>query len=221
MAKRVILDPPGYTFSQFSLLTGHTSKECALQDVSLYSSPADVDLRLPLMSAAMTSVTGREMVLALGREGGLPVIPANIDELQMVRWIEEVKDEKMGFVEDPLKARENDTIEHVLKNINERGHTRVPVCDRNNHFLGMFEEEHFYISGKRPSDLVTLSMIPCDDLLCTEDENLSIDDARNILSGNSQKYVVVLDDQRRLVKMAFKKDMLEAKVAAAITTYEG
>ena len=65
MAERVILEA-GKTFSEFSLLTNFTSKECTLQKINLDSDFSNLSLRLPFMSAAMTSVTGYEMALSLG-----------------------------------------------------------------------------------------------------------------------------------------------------------
>ena len=72
MAERVILEA-GKTFSEFSLLTNFTSKDCTLQKISLGNSLGGMKLRLPFMSAAMTSVTGYEMALSLGKEGGIGV----------------------------------------------------------------------------------------------------------------------------------------------------
>ena len=71
MAKQIIIDPPGLTFQEFSLLTGHTKKDCSISNITLETKIADIPLRIPFLSAAMLSVTGYEMALALGKEGGL------------------------------------------------------------------------------------------------------------------------------------------------------
>ena len=65
MADRVILET-GETFSEFSLLTNYTSKDCTLQKINLKTNLGKLKLNLPFLSAAMTSVTGYEMALALG-----------------------------------------------------------------------------------------------------------------------------------------------------------
>ena len=70
MAKKVILEP-GRTFSEFSLLTDYTTKNCNLNNINLKSNLGKLELGIPFLSAAMTSVTGYEMALALGKEGGL------------------------------------------------------------------------------------------------------------------------------------------------------
>ena len=60
MAERVILET-GKTFSEFSLLTNYTSKDCTLQKIDLKTKLGNLELSLPFLSAAMTSVTGYEM----------------------------------------------------------------------------------------------------------------------------------------------------------------
>jgi len=68
MVKEIITDP-GRTFAEYCLLPGFTPDGCDIQSVSLESTLAGVRLKIPLWSAAMTSVTNKEMVMALGREG--------------------------------------------------------------------------------------------------------------------------------------------------------
>ena len=78
MAKRIILQP-GRTFREFCLLTGRTKRHGTISDVTLQTKLTDhLTLKLPLLSAAMTSVTGYEMALALGKEGGLGILPARL-----------------------------------------------------------------------------------------------------------------------------------------------
>ena len=90
MAERVILEA-GKTFSEFSLLTNFTKKSCTLQDISLESELGGMKLGLPFMSAAMTSVTGYEMALSLGKEGGIGILPARLSINEQVEIIEKVK----------------------------------------------------------------------------------------------------------------------------------
>ena len=90
MAKKVILET-GKTFGEFSLLTDYTSKDCTLQNINLETDLGGLKLRHPFLSAAMTSVTGYEMALALGKEGGLGVLPARLSVKEQVSIIEKIK----------------------------------------------------------------------------------------------------------------------------------
>ena len=121
MADRVILET-GKTFSEFSLLTNYTSKDCTLQKINLKTNLGKLKLSLPFLSAAMTSVTGYEMALALGKEGGLGVLPARLSIKEQVEIIEKIKGYEMGFVEDPITVRENATIDEVVRLVEKHGH---------------------------------------------------------------------------------------------------
>ncbi len=223
MAKKIILQA-GRTFQEFALLPGHTSKECTVPNISLETRLADnLTLKIPLLSAAMTSVTGYEMALALGKEGGLGVLPIRLPIEEQVGIIKRIKHYEMGFVEEPVTARENETIEEVLRKVEKHGHTRVPIVDRNNTFLGIFEQQHYWTTGANEHDMVTEAMIsPNDNGLPTcRKPDITIEEAKQRLKEAKKNYLVILDDLGRLVKLAFKKDTEKIKVSAAIPTHEG
>ncbi len=222
MAKEIILQP-GRTFHEFALLPGHTSKECIVPNISLETRLAEsLTLKIPLLSAAMTSVTGYELALALGKEGGLGVLPMRLPVEEQVDVIRRIKHYERGFVEEPVTARENETIEEVLRKIEKHGHTRVPIIDRNNTFLGIFEQQHYWTTKANEHDMVTEAMISLgdDSLPTSRQPNITIEEAKQRLRKANKNYLVILDDIGRLVKLAFKKDTENISVGAAISTYE-
>ena len=218
MAERVILEA-GKTFSEFSLLTNFTKKSCTLQDISLESDLGGMKLGLPFMSAAMTSVTGYEMALSLGKEGGIGILPARLSIKEQVEIIEKVKGHEMGFVEDPISVRENATIDEAVRIVEKHGHSKVPIADRNNVFLGLFSFDKYLETNATPADEVTTIMIKPKDLPYTKNQNISLEEAKDQLI--KKNYLIVLDDLGRLVKIAFKKDVEKIAVGAAISTHKG
>ena len=218
MAERVILET-GKTFSEFSLLTNYTPKECTLQKIKLKTKLGSLKLNLPFLSAAMTSVTGYDMALALGKEGGLGVLPARLSIDEQVSIIEKIKGYEMGFVEDPITVRETATIDEVVRLVEKHGHSKVPIADRNNVFLGLFSFDKYLETNATPGDPVTTIMITPKELPCTSNPNISLEEAKKKLKGKS--YLVVLDELGRLVKIAFQKDIDNISVAAAISTHKG
>ena len=218
MAKKVILET-GKTFSEFSLLTEYTSKECTLQNINLEAKQGGLKLRHPFLSAAMTSVTGYKMALALGKEGGLGVLPARLSIKEQVEIIRKIKGYEMGFVEDPITVRENATIDEVVRLVEKHGHSKVPIADRNNVFLGLFSFDKYLETNATPGEAVTTIMIKPKDLPCCNNPDISLEDAKNELTENN--YLIVLDELGRLVKLAFRKDVENIAVAAAISTHKG
>lgn len=222
MVRKIIYEP-GRTFSEFCLLPGYTKKKCIIPNISLETRLAGLDLKIPLLSAAMTSVTGYEMALALGKEGGMGVLPARLSIEEQADIVSKIKNYEMGFVEDPVKVRKDSTVEYVLKQIEKHGHSKVPVVDKNNIFLGMFTLQHYLQSAVSLQDKVTDVMLTIEkeEVPYSKNPNISVDEAKELLETNEQHYLVVLDNQNRLEKLAFKKDIEQIKVGAAISTHEG
>ena len=189
MAQRVITEA-GKTFSEFSLLTDFTSKDCTLQNINLDNKLNGINLRLPFMSAAMTSVTGYEMALALGKEGGVGILPARLSVKEQVEIIDKIKGYEMGFVEDPITVRETATIDEVVRLVEKHGHSKVPIADRNNVFLGLFSFDKYLETNATPGDEVTSIMIKPNDLPCTLNHNISLDEAKTELA--EKNYLIVL-----------------------------
>ncbi len=223
MVKKII-SKPGRTFNEFSLLTGYTDEGCNIHTVDLNTKLSDnLVLGIPFLSAAMTSVTGYEMALDLGKERGLGVLPVRLPIEEQVRIVKMIKAYEIGFVEDPLTARENTSIEEVLRKLNKFGHSKIPIIDRYGVFKGMFVRQHYWAVGGSPQDAVSSVMIAFDSnkkiSYCNNPE-ISIDEARALLKTSEDNYLVVLDGQNRLVKLAFAKDVEKIKVAVAISTHK-
>jgi len=218
MAKKVILEA-GRTFSEFSLLTDYTPKECNLNSINLKSKLGNLELGNPFLSAAMTSVTGYEMALALGKEGGLGVLPARLSIKEQVEIINQIKGYEMGFVEDPVSVRDNATIDEAVRLVEKHGHSKIPVTDRNNVFLGLFNFDKYLESNETPAENIMTVITKEGELPVTNNENITVDEAKKELQKNN--YLVVLDDLNRLVKIAFKKDVDNIVVGAAISTHRG
>jgi len=218
MAKKVILDA-GRTFSEFSLLTDYTSKDCNLNSINLKSKLGDLELGNPFLSAAMTSVTGYEMALALGKEGGLGILPARLSIKEQVEIINQIKGYEMGFVEDPISVRDNATIDEAVRLVEKHGHSKIPVTDRNNVFLGLFNFDKYLESNETPAESIMSVVTGVDELPVTKNPNITVNEAKKELQNNN--YLIVLDDLSRLVKIAFKKDVDNIVVGAAISTHKG
>jgi IMP dehydrogenase len=225
MVKEILGDykAAGRTFSEFSLLPGYTKADCIPANVDLETKLGSLVLRIPMISAAMTSVTGYEMALALGKEGGLGILPAKLPIEEQADIVQRIKKHEMSFVDEPQKARETATVEAVLRILARYGHSKIPIVDRNNQFLGLFDQQRYLESNARPKDSVKTVMIPFDGgaIPFVNNESITVDEAKKHLEGVGKNYLVVLDKQNRLVKLAFKKDEETVKVGAAISTYPG
>ena len=173
----------------------------------------------------MTSVTDYEMALALGNVGGIGILPVKMPDKKVVEIVERIKQQDLSFVEDPLTVRENTTIDEVVSRIEQHGHSTIPIVNKFRKFLGMFVQENYWESQVSSSDPVTAIMIPYDSGknnidVCSNPE-ITVDQAKDELKKIKGKYMVVLDNKQRLIKMALKKDIEYIKVGVGISTHPG
>ncbi len=219
MAKSVIMKP-GRTFQEFSLLPGLTRSDCTIADVGLETRLAGLQLGIPLLSAAMMSVTDYDMALALAKEKGIGILPARLPIEQQAATVNRIKSYEMGFVERPLTVPQEATIDQVLKIVEQHGHSKVPIVDMYRNFLGIFNYQDYL---KRPiprNAPVTEAMAtPETGVQCINKPDITVEEAKKIMEDKQVNYLVVVDNQQRLVKLAFKKDEEKLKVGAAISTH--
>jgi len=172
----------------------------------------------------MTSVTGYELALALGREGGVGILPSRLPVSEQAEIVRRIKSYEMSFVDEPVTVRDVATIEDVLREIEKHGHSKIPVVDRNNVFRGIFVREHYWAANAEVGDSVSSVMIPFGgvggEIPYSNNPDLTVEQAKKLFDGEGN-YVVVLDDQNRLVKLAFRKDVEQVRVGSAISTHEG
>lgn len=221
MVKQVILKP-GRTYQEFSLLPALTRKDCIITNISLETRLHDsLPLRIPILSAAMTSVTGYDMALALGKEGGLGVLPAQLQIDEQAGIVKKIKQYEMSFVDEPTTIRDTSTIEEALRLVERQGHSKIPVIDRHNVFKGMFDYKDYLKTNATPAEQVTCAMIQQEliDKHIIKDASMTVEQAKSTMLERSVNHLVVLDSEGRLDKLAFKKDEEKIKIASAISTH--
>jgi len=225
MAKDIIYEP-GRTFGEFSLLTGYTSKECSPQNINLNTRLYDNQfLKIPLISSPMTSVTGEEMAIALGKIGGMGVLPARFTAEEQAKIVTNIKNQDLSFVDEPKTLYSNHTIEKALSIIQSYGYSTLPIVNKFREFKGMFTQENYWESNVSNADKVINAMIPYkkgdSNIDVSYNPDITEQEAKNILKNSNKKYLVVLDNLERLIKLAFKQDIDTIKVGVATDTYPG
>ncbi len=221
---KVINWKPGRTFNEFSLLTDLTTENTTLDNISLKTKLGkNLTLKIPFMSAAMTSVTGEKMALALGKAGGIGILPVKYSSEKQAKIVSKIKDQDLTFVEEPICVRETETIEEVIRRIEKHGYSTIPIVNKFRQLLGIFTQEHYWKMNISTEEKVTKAMKPIDELkekTCFN-PNLTVEEIKKQLMETQEKYIVVLDEEKRLIKMAFKQDLEDIKVGVAISTYLG
>ncbi len=236
MAKTIITEP-SRTLMEYRLLPALTTPESMHGSISLATAIAGdrkgghLRLNVPVLSAAMQSVSGTRMAIELARLGGAAVIFASqtaADEAAMVRA---VKSYRAGFVH-PRTISPDLPIAEVVKLTDALGYSTFPVVDESRKLLGLLTRNDFdpvRHAGKRADE----RMVPRAKLTV----GVSVRDlakAYELLTESHQPVLPIVDEHDGLVSMVFRKDirdhldnpdqLLDAKnrfvVFAAINTHD-
>ncbi|MEJ5230083.1 MAG: IMP dehydrogenase [Pseudothermotoga sp.] len=166
----------------------------------------DIWLNIPLVSAAMDTVTEAELAKALAREGGVGVIHKNMSIEEQAHQVSIVKRTENGVIYDPVTIHADDSIEKALQLMSTYRIGGLPVVDEKGHLLGLitnrdirFEEDY----ARSVRELMT----PMSQLIVAE-PSISLEEAKQILHANKIEKLPLVDSQNRLVGLITIKDIM-------------
>ena len=163
----------------------------------------DITLNIPILSAAMDTVTESKMAIAMAQNGGLGVIHKNFDISHQASEVARVKRFEAGIVYDPITMSPNNTIEDVFSIMDEKNISGFPVVDKNKKLLGIITNRDVrFVSNKKSlvKDYMTKKVI-------TISKNQSTNYAKKILHENRIEKLVVIDSQKRCIGLITVKDI--------------
>jgi len=168
-----------------------------------------VELTVPVLSAAMDTVTEAEMAIAMARHGGLGVLHRNLGVDEMAAQIEQVKRADELIIRDVVTASPDQTVRDVDRMMEEEGVSGAPVIDDGDEVLGI-------ISGTdiRPylevgeSDAVEEAMT---DEVVTASESVTAREALELMYEHKIERVPVVDGENRLVGLVTMAGILQRR----------
>ncbi|MDO9578521.1 MAG: IMP dehydrogenase [Candidatus Cloacimonadales bacterium] len=210
MAKKII-NEPSRTLMEYRLLPGLTTAENSPAEISLrtplvYTPQQDKKffLNIPLVSAAMQSVSSDRMGIELAKLGGVAFIYSSQSIEAQIGMIEKIKQHKAGFV-NPKAVKPEMTIQDMYLIRHETGHSTFPVVDDTGIFLGLISKWDYDIS-LHGSFMVKDRMIPKKNI----EVGVKITDlkeANRILLESHKSILPILDETGKLLHIVFRKDI--------------
>ena len=175
------------------------------RDVGLRTSlTARIELGLPLLSAAMDTVTEARMAICLAQEGGLSVIHKNITPEQQAREVAKVKKFESGVITDPITVSPMTSIADVLAITKKHRISGVPVVDRDS-LVGIVTGRDLRFET-RLDEPVSKAMT-AKDRLVTVKEGASKSEIQSLLHEHRIEKVLVIDDEFHLKGLVTVKDI--------------
>ena len=218
------------TFDDVLLLPRYSDFLPSEVDISS-SLTGKISLKIPLLSAAMDTVTESKMAISLAEAGGIGVIHKNNSIEKQASEVKSVKKYESGIVRDPVTISSTNSIEELKNLTNELSISGMPVVD-NGQLKGIVTGRDFRYAENMDSNVSTI-MTPFEKLV-TVDEGFAQEDVMQLMYKNRIEKVLVLDENKNLSGLVTMKDIEKSaqhpnatkdnsgrlRVAAAIGTEE-
>ncbi|MEE1023357.1 MAG: IMP dehydrogenase [Muribaculaceae bacterium] len=205
IADRVQME--GLTFDDVLLIPAFSN--VLPREVSLASKfSRRITLNVPLVSAAMDTVTEWQLAIAIAREGGIGVIHKNMSIEEQARQVHAVKRAENGMIYDPVTIRCGSTVGQALAMMAEYHIGGIPVVDDEMNLRGIVTNRdlRFERDLERPIDEVMTS-----ENLVTTDQSTDLEKAADILQRHKIEKLPVVDSEGKLVGLVTYKDITKAK----------
>jgi IMP dehydrogenase len=165
----------------------------------------DITLNIPIVSAAMDTVSESELSIALAREGGIGVIhrACSIDEQTLM--VSRVKRSENAVILKPLTVVKNQSVNEVRAIMERHGFSGFPVIDQNGILEGMVTGRD--VRYVERDDAKVIDVMTPRDRLITAPPTTELEEARRILYQNRIEKLPLIDDQGRLVGLITGSDI--------------
>ena len=168
----------------------------------------NIKLNLPIVSAAMDTVTESKMAIAIAQEGGIGVLHKNMSIEAQTKEVRKVKRSESGMIQDPITLDINANVGDAFKLMKENKIGGIPIVGKNNLLLGIvtnrdlrFEKDH---------NLSIKEVMTSNNLVTTLINDL--EKAENILKSNKIEKLPIVDKHNCLVGLITFKDIIKNRM---------
>jgi len=176
-------------------------------DISSYLTK-NIKINVPIISAAMDTVTESAMAIAMAQEGGIGILHKNMSIKKQAEEVRKVKRSESGMINDPITLREDALLEEAISIMKENRIGGIPIVDSNMHLKGILTNRdlRFQKSLKLP-----VSKIMTKTNLVTGNINTNLKEAEKILTAHKVEKLPLVDGQNKLIGLITYKDITKVK----------
>ncbi|MCM1139840.1 MAG: IMP dehydrogenase [Muribaculum sp.] len=205
IADRVKMD--GLTFDDVLLIPAYS--EVLPREVNLSTRfSRNITLNVPIVSAAMDTVTEAALAIAIAREGGIGVIHKNMSIAEQARQVHAVKRAENGMIYDPVTIKRGSTVADALNMMKEYHIGGIPVVDDERKLVGIVTNRDLRFEhdlNRVIDDVMT------HEGLVTTNQSTDLEEAAKILQEHKIEKLPVVDHENHLVGLVTYKDITKAK----------
>ena len=168
----------------------------------------NIELNIPVVTAAMDTVTEAAMAIAIAREGGIGVIHKNMSIEEQAHEVAVVKRAENGMIYDPLTIRRGRTVKDALDMMRDYHIGGIPVVDEDNRLVGIVTNRDLRFEHRLDKKID--EVMTSENLVVTHQQT-DLAAAAQILQENKIEKLPVVDANNRIVGLITYKDITKAK----------
>ena len=193
----------GLTFDDVLLVPAYS--EILPSEVNLISKfSRNLSLKVPVVSAAMDTVTESKMAIAMAQEGGIGVIHKNLTIKKQCDKVRRVKRSESGMILDPVTLSKKSKVKDALKSMKEYSIGGIPIVDKSNSLVGIVTNRDLRFENdmnKPIEEVMTFKNI------ITGSPGITLKQAEKILQKNKIEKLPVIDKENKLVGLITFRDI--------------
>jgi len=166
----------------------------------------DITLNIPMLSAAMDTVTEATLAMALAREGGIGILHKNMSIEKQVEQVRKVKRSESGLIIDPITLHKEATIADALRLMKENKIGGIPIVDNNNVLVGILTNRDLRFEDNKRRKV---SEVMTNENLITAPEGTDLKKAEKILQKYKIEKLPVVNKQGKLIGLITYRDILQ------------
>ncbi|MCZ4409279.1 IMP dehydrogenase [Cryomorphaceae bacterium 1068] len=168
----------------------------------------NIMLNTPIVSAAMDTVTGSEMAIAMAQQGGIGVIHKNMSIEAQAREVRKVKRSESGMIQDPITMIETAKVGDALQVMSENKIGGIPVVDAENILVGIVTNRDLRFQKEMTKPV---SEVMTKEKLITAKKGITLKEAEIILQEYKIEKLPVVGDSNKLVGLITYRDIIKLK----------
>lgn len=191
------------------LLTPHYSEILPAHANTATQITPSITLGIPLMSAAMDTVTESALAIAMAQHGGIGCIHKNMDVEAQAHEVMQVKKFESGMVVNPVTIHPHQTLSDALELMRHHKISGIPVTEESGKLVGIVtnRDVRFASDGRTP-----IAQLMTKESLITVKEGISRDDAKKLLHQYRIEKLLVVDDSGKCIGLITVKDIEKAEL---------
>jgi len=197
----------GLTYEDVLLVPAYSNVLPRNVDIKTKLTPK-LTLNVPIISAAMDTVTEYQLAIALAREGGLGILHKNMSIEEQAEQVRLVKRSESGMIVDPVTLPPEATVRDARQLMKKHKIGGIPLVDKDNILVGIVTNRDLRFEPKPDRQLST---IMTKENLVTARAGTTLDEAENLLQEYKVEKLPIVDEKRRLVGLITFKDIEKKK----------